>query len=69
MREDKKYIEMLGRIDERTEIILSHVSDHNARITSLENDRDRVKGMLLGVSIGSGGVGALLAKILPFSSH
>ena len=57
---------LLGQIDGKVDMILDHVRDHNARITSLEQDRNRVKGALWGVGIGSGGLGALLAKILPF---
>lgn len=65
MPEDKNTL-LLGQIDGKLDMVLDHVRDHNERITSLESDRNRVKGALWGVGIGSGGLGAFLAKILPF---
>lgn len=59
----------LGRIEGKLDNILDSQKEHETRITSLENDRNRVKGALWGVGIGSGGLGALLAKLLPFSGH
>lgn len=60
---------LLGQIDGKVDMILDHVKSHNERITLLENDRDRFKGALWGVGLGSTGLGALLAKIIPFSGH
>ncbi len=59
----------LGRIEGKLDNLLDSQKDHDNRIISLENDRNRVKGALWGVGIGSGGLGAFLAKFLPFSGH
>ena len=56
----------LGRIESKLDDILESHEKHDIRITSLEVDRNRVKGALWCVGIGSGGLGAFLAKILPF---
>ena len=55
---------LLGQIDGKVDMILDHVRDHNARITSLETDRNRVKGALWGVFIGSTSLGAFIAKLI-----
>lgn len=63
--------QMVGRIDERTELMMRSMDEfkrssqaHGERISSLEHDRSRVKGGLYVVGIVSGGVGALLSKIV-----
>jgi len=68
--------EMIGRIDERTELMMKSMDEfkrsadsHDTRIASLESDRTKAKGVILGISLGSGTIGALLAKILPFTGH
>lgn len=58
---------LLGQIDGKVDMILDHVKDHNARITSLENDRNRVKGALWGVGIGSASLGAFISKLINFT--
>ena len=68
MTEDKNNL-LLGQIDGKLDMVLDHVKDHNSRIVSLENDRNRVKGALWGVGLTSGGLGAFLAKFFPFSGH
>lgn len=57
---------LLGKIDGKVDMILEHVRDHNTRITSLEGDRNRVKGALWGVGIGSASLGGLIAKLFPW---
>jgi len=68
--------QMIGRIDERTELMMKSMDEfkrsadsHDTRIASLESDRTKAKGVILGISLGSGTIGALLAKILPFTGH
>jgi len=72
--------QMIGRIDERTELMMksmdefkSAVHSHSVQIFSIRNeidsDKAKEKGVLLGISLGSGTLGALLAKILPFTGH
>lgn len=56
----------MGRVETKIDTLLETHKEYDTRITSLETDRTRVKGALLGVGIGSGGLGALLAKIIPF---
>ena len=65
-----------GRTDERTELMLKSMDEfkrsadsHDTRIASLESDRTKAKGVILGISLGSGTIGALLAKIFPFTGH
>jgi hypothetical protein len=59
----------LGRVEAKIDTLLELNKSHEERITSLETDRNRVKGAILGVGIGSGGIGALLAKYLPWGGH
>lgn len=59
----------LGRIESKLDFIVDGHKDHSERITSLENDRNRVKGVIFGASLFSGGVGAFIAKIFPFGGH
>jgi hypothetical protein len=59
----------LGRVEAKIDTLLELNKSHEERITSLESDRNRVKGAILGVGIGSGGIGALLAKYFPWSGH
>jgi hypothetical protein len=59
----------VGRVESKIDILLEINKSHEERITSLESDRNRVKGAILGVGIGSGGIGALLAKYLPWGGH
>lgn len=72
--------QMIGRIDERTELMMKSmeefkgaVHNHSVQIASIrneiDNDKAKAKGVLLGISLGSGTLGALLAKILPFTGH
>lgn len=68
--------QMIGRIDERTELMMKSMDEfkrsaenHDSRISSLESDRTKAKGVILGISLGSGTLGALIAKILPFTGH
>lgn len=68
--------QMIGRIDERTELMMKSMDEfkrsansHDTRISSLESDRTKAKGVILGISLGSGTIGALLAKVLPFTGH
>lgn len=56
----------MGRVEAKIDTLLELNESHENRISSLEGDRNRVKGAILGVGIGSGGLGAFLAKILPF---
>jgi len=59
----------MGRVESKIDILLELNTSHENRIASLEGDRNRVKGALIGVGLGSGGIGAFLAKILPFGGH
>lgn len=68
---DSELHQMVGRIDERTELMMKSMDDfrrsvdgHNQRLTSLEHDRAKVKGGVYVVGVISGGVGAFLSKIM-----
>lgn len=54
----------LGRIESKLDYIVDGHKDHSERISSLEADRNRAKGVIFGISILSGGAGAWLMKIL-----
>ena len=56
----------MGRVETKIDTLLEESKTHETRISSLESDRNRVKGALLGVGLGSGGLGALLVKFIPF---
>lgn len=58
----------LGRIEGKLDNLLDSQKNHDNRIISLENDRNRVKGALWGVGLTSGGLGAFIAKIFPFGA-
>lgn len=59
----------MGRVETKIDTLLETHREHESRIVSLENDRNRVKGAIIGVGIGSGSVGAFLAKFIPFMGH
>ena len=59
----------MGRIETKIDTLLETNKEHETRITSLEADRNRVKGAILGVSLFSGGVGAYLSKIFSGLGH
>lgn len=59
----------MGRIETKIDTLLETNKEHETRITSLEADRNRVKGAILGVSLGSGAIGAFLTKYLGIGGH
>lgn len=54
----------LGRIESKIDNLLDNQRSHDERITSLEGDRNRAKGALWGIGIGSASLGAFLTKLL-----
>ena len=72
---DQNINQMIGRIDERTEMTLRlmkefkdefrNVSDdHEMRLSSLENDRSQAKGMIYIIGVVAGGIGAWISKLV-----
>ncbi len=71
---DQDLNQMIGRIDERTEMTLRlmkefkdefrNVSDdHEMRLSSLEHDRSQAKGMIYVIGCVAGAVGAWIGKL------
>ncbi|UOF77788.1 hemolysin xhlA [Caudoviricetes sp.] len=54
----------MGRVETKIDTLLDTHKEHEARIQSLEDDRNRAKGALIGVGMFSGGLGAFLAKVM-----
>ena len=80
MTTDAQIHQMIGRIDERTENtdktvteIKGLVQNLSARVNNLEtenqNNKSKAKGIMIGMSLGSGTIGAILSKVFPFGWH
>ena len=58
----------MGRVETKIDTLLDTHKEHEGRIASLESDRNRAKGALWGIGIGSASLGGLIAKLFPFGA-
>jgi hypothetical protein len=54
----------MGRIETKIDGLVESVKTHEARVSSLETDRDKAKGALWGVGAVAGVIGAFVHKVI-----